>query len=37
MSGGTIMGNGEVALIVDIPKLVGEVGQSITRGFMAKH
>ncbi|MBT84587.1 MAG: chemotaxis protein CheA, partial [Sutterellaceae bacterium] len=37
VSGGTIMGNGEVALIVDIPKLVGEVGQSITRGFMAKH
>ncbi len=37
VSGGTIMGNGEVALIVDIPKLVGEVGQSITRSFMAKH
>lgn len=37
VSGGTIMGNGEVALIVDIPKLVGEVGQSITRSFMAKN
>ncbi|MEW6203774.1 MAG: chemotaxis protein CheA [Pseudomonadota bacterium] len=37
VSGGTIMGNGEVALIVDIPKLVGEVGQSITRSFMVQN
>jgi len=37
VSGGTIMGNGEVALIVDIPKLISEVGQSITRSFMGKN
>lgn len=36
VSGGTILGTGEVALIVDIPKLVGEVAQSITRSFMEK-
>lgn len=37
VSGGTIMGNGDVALIVDIPKLIGEVGQSITRSFIVEH
>ncbi|HEX4842855.1 MAG TPA: chemotaxis protein CheA [Limnobacter sp.] len=34
VSGGTILGNGDVALIVDIPKLIGEVGKTISRSYM---